>query len=54
MILKSWLNYLKEFGIPRDSWKNKELLRIDINDTKKLNLRMSTGNEGGVNDLSIQ
>ncbi len=40
----------KELGIPGGSWKGRKLKRIDIPDTKSLDLRMATGNEFGANE----
>lgn len=40
-----------ELGIPKDLWKNKELVRIDIPNPQQLNIRIPTGNEGGANEL---
>lgn len=33
------------------SWKGEDLVRIDIPNVKKQNIRMPTGNENGANDL---
>lgn len=49
---KGNLSYLEdELGIPSGGWKGKELIRIDILNIKKQNIRMPTGNEAGANDL---
>lgn len=39
----------KELGIPEGSWAGKELVRIDIPDTKASNIRVPSGNEAGAN-----
>ncbi|WP_353719197.1 hypothetical protein [Dyadobacter sp. 676] len=41
----------KELGIPADSWKGKEMVRISIPDPRALNVRMPSGNEMGANNL---
>lgn len=41
----------KQLGIPKGLWKDKTLVRIDIPEPQKLNLRIPNGNEGGANDL---
>jgi len=49
---KGNLSYVEdELGIPPGGWKGKELIRIDILNVKKQNIRMPTGNEAGANDL---
>ncbi|GAB2619550.1 hypothetical protein GCM10027035_14710 [Emticicia sediminis] len=48
------LNYIEtELGIPAGTWKDTEILRIDIRRPKKLNLRIPSGNELGANDLWV-
>ncbi len=48
------LNYIEtELGIPAGTWKDTEILRIDIRRPKKLHLRIPSGNELGANDLWI-
>lgn len=41
----------KELGFPKGELKGKELVRIDVPNTKDIGLRMPTGNETGANDL---
>ncbi len=41
----------KELGIPADSWKGKEMVRISIPNPKELNVRVPSGNEMGANSL---
>lgn len=56
LIIKSngQLNYIEtELGIPAGTWKDTEILRIDIRRPKKLNLRIPSGNELGANDLWV-
>lgn len=40
-----------ELGIPSGWWKGEDIVRIDILNVKKQNVRMPTGNESGANDL---
>lgn len=48
------LSYVEtELGIPAGSWKNTEIIRIDIRKPKKLHLRLPSGNEEGANNLWI-
>lgn len=49
---KGNLAYIEtELGIPAGAWKGKTLVRIDIPQPQKLNLRLPSGNEGGANAL---
>lgn len=41
----------KELGIPTDSWKGKEMVKIEIPNPKELNVRLPSGNEMGANSL---
>lgn len=41
----------KELGIPADSWKGKEMVRISIPNPKELKVRVPSGNEMGANSL---
>nr|WP_295922641.1 hypothetical protein [uncultured Dyadobacter sp.] len=41
----------QELGIPADSWKGKEMVRISIPNPKELNVRVPSGNEMGANSL---
>ncbi len=43
----------RTLGIPTDAWKGKVLVRIDIREPKKLNLRIPRGTEAGANNLWI-
>jgi len=43
----------KELGIPASAWKGKVLVKIDIAQPEKLNLRIPKGNEAGANELWI-
>lgn len=49
---KGRLDFIEtQLGIPAGLWKDKTLVRIDIPEPQKLNLRIPNGNEGGANDL---
>ncbi|KAI1710719.1 hypothetical protein Ddc_13258 [Ditylenchus destructor] len=41
----------EELGIPAGEWKGKDIRRIDVENPRKLNLRIPTGNEIGANEL---
>lgn len=48
------LNYIEsELGIPKDSWENTTIIRIDIPRPKKFHIRIPSGNEEGANNLWI-
>uniref|UniRef100_A0A915DSY3 ShKT domain-containing protein n=1 Tax=Ditylenchus dipsaci TaxID=166011 RepID=A0A915DSY3_9BILA len=42
-----------ELGIPAGHWRGHQMVRIDVPEPQKLNLRMATGNENGANQLWI-
>jgi hypothetical protein len=42
-----------ELGIPKGTWQGQEMVVIQIEDPKLVNLRFPTGNEEGANDLWI-
>jgi hypothetical protein len=51
---KNNISFIEEkLGLPKDCWKNKEIVRIDIKTPKKLNIRIPSGNETGVNEFWI-
>lgn len=38
-------------GIPRNAWKNQDIVKIEITDVEIINLRMASGFEMGANEL---